>query len=84
MCLGVPGKIIEINSDSGLRMARIDFGGVVQEACIETLPDAQVGDYTIVHAGFALNILSEEEAAATLEAFRELEEINNQLSFGES
>jgi hydrogenase expression/formation protein HypC len=72
MCLGVPGKIIDIYPAGGLKMCKVDFGGVVREACIETLPDAIVGDYTIIHAGFALNILSEEEAQATLDILREL------------
>jgi hydrogenase expression/formation protein HypC len=72
MCLGVPGKIIEIYSSLGLRMAKIDFDGVVREACLETLPEAVVGDYTIIHAGFALNILSEEDALANLELLREM------------
>ncbi len=72
MCLGVPGKIVEIYTDRGLRMCKVDFGGAVREACIETLPDARVGDYTIVHAGFALSLLSEEEAQATLELLREM------------
>ncbi|MEN4042889.1 MAG: HypC/HybG/HupF family hydrogenase formation chaperone [Anaerolineaceae bacterium] len=80
MCLGVPGKIIEIHQGSGLRMCTIDFGGVIREACIEALPEAKVGDYTIIHAGFALNILSEEEAFATLEALRELADINAELN----
>ncbi len=84
MCLGVPGKIIEINTNSGMRMARIDFGGVVQEVCIETVPEAKVGDYTIVHAGFALNILSEDEANATLEALKELSDIEDGLAFGDA
>ncbi len=72
MCLGVPGKIVDIYQSNGLRMGKIDFGGVIREACLETLPDAVVGDYTIIHAGFALNIMSEEEANATLEILREL------------
>ncbi len=72
MCLGVPGKIVEIYTDRGLRMCKVDFGGAVREACIETLPDARVGDFTIVHAGFALNLLSEEEAQVTLELLREM------------
>jgi len=72
MCLGVPGKIIEIYPANGLRMAKVDFGGVMREACLETLPEAQPGDYTIIHAGFALNLLSEEEANETLDLLREL------------
>jgi hydrogenase expression/formation protein HypC len=79
MCLGIPGKIIEIYQGNGLRMSKVDFGGVVREVCIETLPEAQVGDYTIVHAGFALNILNEEEANATLLALRELGEFEAEL-----
>jgi hydrogenase expression/formation protein HypC len=73
MCLAVPGKIIEIFTSGTLRTARIDFGGVVREACIEALPDAKVGDWTIIHAGFALNILSESEAKETLDLFREMD-----------
>jgi hydrogenase expression/formation protein HypC len=67
MCLGVPGQIKEIIAGGALRMAKVDFGGVVREVCVETLPEAKVGDYTIVHAGFALNLLSEEEAKETLD-----------------
>jgi hydrogenase expression/formation protein HypC len=79
MCLGVPGKITAIYTSGTLRMCKIDFGGVTREACIETLPEAQVGDYTIVHAGFALNILSEQEARESLEALRELFAIEEEL-----
>jgi len=79
MCLGVPGKIIEIYQDRGLRMCKVDFGGVVREACIETLPEAKPGDYTIVHAGFALNLLSEDEAQETLELLRELSAFEDEL-----
>ncbi len=79
MCLGVPGKIIEIYADRGLRMCKIDFGGVVREACIETLPEAQPGDYTIVHAGFALNLLSEEDALETLDLLRQLNAVEDEL-----
>jgi hydrogenase expression/formation protein HypC len=80
MCLAVPGKIIDIYAHGGLRMCKIDFGGVIREACIETIPEAQVGDYTIIHAGFALNLLSEEEAQATLDALRELGDIEAELA----
>ena len=79
MCLGVPGKILEIYEANSLHMAKIDFGGVTREACLQTLPEAKVGDYTIIHAGFALNILSEEEAKETLEALAELSLIENEL-----
>ncbi len=77
MCLGVPGKIVEIYTDRGLRMCKVDFGGAMREACIETLPEAKVGDYTIVHAGFALNLLSEEEAQTTLSLLREISAIED-------
>jgi hydrogenase expression/formation protein HypC len=83
MCLGIPGKIIEIYTAGAMRMAKVDFGGVTREACIETLPEAQVGDYTIVHAGFALNLLSEEEAQSTLDILRELAEFEEQLVLNE-
>jgi hydrogenase expression/formation protein HypC len=74
MCLGVPGKIIEILEGQGLRMCKVDFGGVIREVCVETLPDARLGDFVIVHAGFALNLLSEKEARETLDILRELGE----------
>ncbi len=79
MCLGVPGKIIEIYTAGTLRMCKIDFGGVLREACIETLPEAKIGDFTIIHAGFAFSLLSEEEANATLEALSELAAFADQL-----
>lgn len=79
MCLGVPGKIIEISDDQGMRMGKVDFGGVVREACLEALPDAQIGDYTIVHAGFALNILSEEEAMETLTLLRDIAALDDEI-----
>jgi hydrogenase expression/formation protein HypC len=79
MCLAVPGKIIEIYTLNTLRMAKIDFGGVIREVCLEALPEAKTGDYTIVHAGFALNLLSEEEARETLDALREIGEIEAEL-----
>ena len=84
MCLAVPGKIIEIKDGSGLKMARVDFGGVLRDACIEALPEAKIGDYVIVHAGFALNILSQEEAMETLAALKELDEVNQELNQADS
>ena len=79
MCLAVPGKIIEIFNTGSLKMGRVDFGGVQREVCLEAVPEAMVDEYVIVHAGFALNVLSEQEANDTLEAFRELDEIDRDL-----
>ena len=73
MCLAIPGKITEIYTANGMRMAKVDFGGVIRETCLEALPEAKLGDYVIVHAGFALNTLSEKEALETLEIFREMD-----------
>jgi hydrogenase expression/formation protein HypC len=78
MCLGVPGKIIEIYEQNGLLMGKIDFGGVVREACLSYVPEAQLGDYTVIHVGFALHLISEEEAFETLELLRQIAEIDNE------
>jgi len=83
MCLGVPGKITEIYTSGTLKMAKVDFGGVMREACIEAITDAKVGDWTIIHAGFALNQLSEEEAQETLDALRELSLIEDEIDAAE-
>lgn len=73
MCLAIPGKITEIYSSNGMRMAIVDFGGVTRETCLEAVPEATLGEYVIVHAGFALNTLSEQEAMETLEIFRQMD-----------
>ncbi len=78
MCLGIPGKITSIYDDFGTKMARIDFGGVTREVCIEVIPEARPGDWTIVHAGFALNLLSEKEAQETLDILSQMNELLNQ------
>jgi hydrogenase expression/formation protein HypC len=75
MCLGIPGKITSIYDDHGTKMAQVDFGGVSREVCIEVIPDAKPGDWTIVHAGFALNLLSEEEAQETLDILQQMAEL---------
>jgi hydrogenase expression/formation protein HypC len=78
MCLGIPGKILTIYEDHGTKMAKIDFGGVTRDACVEVIPEAKPGDWTIVHAGFALNLLSETEAEETLTILREMAELADQ------
>jgi len=77
MCLAIPGKILEIYEHDGTLMSKVDFGGVQQEVCLATTPEAQVGQYVIVHAGFALNLLSAEEAQETLRLLNELEAFNS-------
>ncbi|MEU2451313.1 MULTISPECIES: HypC/HybG/HupF family hydrogenase formation chaperone [unclassified Streptomyces] len=72
MCLAVPGRVLDIGEKDGTRMATVDFGGVQKEVCLEYLPDLQVGEYAIVHVGFALQRLDEESAKQTLELFAQL------------
>jgi len=74
MCLGVPGKIIEIYEKQGLKMAQVDFSGVRREACIEHVPEAKIGDYAIIHVGFAISLLSEEEAQESMDLLRQIVE----------
>ncbi len=72
MCLAVPGKIIEIYEKQELMMAKVDFSGVTREACIEHVPEAKIGDYAIIHVGFAISLLSEEEAQESIDLLREI------------
>ncbi len=74
MCLAVPAKIISLNAnaDDLLRTGNVDFSGIQKEISLAYVPEAQIGDYVIVHAGFALSILDETEALASLQAFQEL------------
>jgi hydrogenase expression/formation protein HypC len=69
MCLGIPGRIVGM-TDDGLRMGLVDFGGIRREVCLAYEPDAAVGDYVIVHVGFAISRVDEEEAARTLAVIR--------------
>ena len=72
MCLAVPGKVLGISDDRGTRMATVDFGGVRKDICLAYLPEVNVGDYTIVHAGFAIARVDEACALETLQMFRDL------------
>jgi hydrogenase expression/formation protein HypC len=72
MCLGVPGKVVDVRMEHGTRMATVDFGGVSRSVCLAYVPDVGVGDYTIVHAGFAITRLDEASALETLALFDEL------------
>ena len=79
MCLGIPGKVTELYQANGMKMGKVDFGGVVKEACLEYLPEIQIGDYTIVHVGFGISQLDEEEAQETLKLLREMDMIAGEL-----
>jgi hydrogenase expression/formation protein HypC len=72
MCLAIPGKLIEITSENGLKMGTVEVSGTLTKACLEYVPDIRVGQYTIVHAGFALKVIDEEEAAESLKLWDEL------------
>ena len=72
MCLGIPGKVLESFDVNGLRMAKVQFGGIVRDACLEYTPEAAVGDYVIVHVGFAISKVDEEEAARTYKLLEEM------------
>jgi hydrogenase expression/formation protein HypC len=72
MCLAVPGQVESIHEENGTRMGRVNFGGVVKEICLAYLPDIAVGDYTIVHVGFAISRIDEASAQQTLRTFAEL------------
>lgn len=72
MCLGIPGKILEAYESGGLRMAKVQFGGIVREACLEYVSEAQADDYVVVHVGFAISRLDEAEAARTYKLLEEM------------
>lgn len=77
MCLGIPGRIVEIADDAGLRMGVVDFGGVRREVCLAYLDDdVAVGDYAIVHVGFAISKVDEAEAKRTFEMLKEMSELD--------
>ena len=73
MCLGIPGRITTIFEEEGIRMGKVDFGGVFRRVCLAYLPEAREGDYTIVHAGFAISQVDEAEAQRTLALLDEME-----------
>ena len=76
MCLGIPGRIVEIRDDGGFPMGVVDFGGVKREVCLAYLAgEVGVGDYAIVHVGFAISKVDEEEAKRTFEVLREMSQL---------
>jgi hydrogenase expression/formation protein HypC len=83
MCLAIPGRIVEIYDEQGVRMGKLDFGGTIRKCCLQYLPDATVGEYALVHVGFAISKVDEAEAARTYRLLQEIEEYVAQLDEGE-
>ena len=79
MCLAVPGKITEIYDQGDLHMAKVDFGGIVREVCLNYVPEAQVGQYCVIHVGFAISLLDEQEAMETLNLLKEIDNLEEEL-----
>lgn len=79
MCLGIPGRVTEIYEEEATLMGKVDFGGIVKDVCLAYVPEVEVGDYTIVHVGFAITRLDEESAQETLALFQEMGVLEEEL-----
>jgi hydrogenase expression/formation protein HypC len=79
MCLAIPGKIVDMYEEHGLRMGKLDFGGTVRKCCLEYIPEAVIGEYALVHVGFAISIIDAEEAARTYQLLEEMGELMAQF-----
>ncbi|MFM8428070.1 MAG: HypC/HybG/HupF family hydrogenase formation chaperone [Chloroflexota bacterium] len=75
----MPGKIVDVYESNGLQMAKVDFGGIFREACLSYVPEAKVGEYCIIHVGFAISLLSEKDAMETLELLRQMGSLEEEL-----
>lgn len=82
MCLAVPGKIVDRYEKGGLHMAKVDFGGIFREACLEYVPEAKVGEYCVIHVGFAISLMDESEAKETLDLLREMDNLEEEIGPG--
>lgn len=76
MCLGIPGEILEIHLDHGLKFGKVKFAGIARDVCLECVPDAQVGEFVLVHVGFAISTIDRDEAER---AYRILEELGQTM-----
>jgi len=83
MCLAIPGKVLESFEQGGMRMAKVQFGGIVREACLEYVPETKVGDYVLVHVGFAISRVDEAEAQRTYELLKEMDQLGELDAPGE-
>ena len=82
MCLGVPGRIVEAQDSELMRMGKVDFGGIIREVSLAYVPEADVGDFVIVHAGFAISQVDEQEAQETLDLLEEIDMLQEELRPG--
>jgi hydrogenase expression/formation protein HypC len=73
MCLAIPGRVIDIFEENGLRIGRMDFAGVLKSACLEYVPEIRIGQYAVVHAGFAIGIIDEKEAEETAALWQKMQ-----------
>jgi len=80
MCLAIPGRVDEIVDEGDLRIGRVNFGGIVKRVCLDYVPDIEVGEYAIVHVGFAISKLDAETAEKTLEVFRKMGMLEEELA----
>ena len=83
MCLAIPGKVVETYQEHDMLMGKVDFGGVSKRVCLEHVPEVQVGKYVLVHVGFALSVVDEEEAQEVFSFLRQMNELE-ELKIGES
>ncbi len=79
MCLSIPGRITAIRLEGSLPMGSVDFGGVVRDVCLDYVPEAKVGQYVLVHVGFAISVMDEEEARITIEMLNEMAALDEEL-----
>jgi len=75
MCLGIPGKVVEIVHEHDVRMGKVEFGGILKRVCLEHVPEARVGDYVLVHVGFALSRIDEDEARQVFEFLDRMDQL---------
>jgi len=80
MCLAIPGKVVDAFDQNGMRMAKVQFGGIIREACLEYVPDTKVGEYVLVHVGFAISKVHEEEAARTYQLLEEMDQLTELMA----
>ena len=76
MCLAIPGKVVETHEEDGMKMAKVNFGGMIKTVCLAYTPEAVPGDYVLVHVGFALSLVNEEEAGRTFKLLEELGQLD--------